>query len=207
MMMIGLTGNIASGKSTVAHLFAARGATIVDADALSRRAVGPGTPALRSIVARWGTGVLSPDGSLDRAALRHVVFDRPDELEALNAIVHPEVGRLRDEEIAEASARGDRVVVCDIPLLFERRLADSFTRIVLVDAPRPIRLERLMRDRGLSQEEAVQMIAAQMPAELKRARADFVIENAGTREQLADRVREVWDAITRDENAKQPTPA
>jgi dephospho-CoA kinase len=207
MMMIGLTGNIASGKSTVAHLFAARGATIVDADALSRRAVEPGTPALRSIVARWGTGVLSPDGSLDRAALRHVVFDRPDELEALNAIVHPEVGRLRDEEIAEASARGDRVVVCDIPLLFERRLADSFTRIVLVDAPRPIRLERLMRDRGLSQEEAVQMIAAQMPAELKRARADFVIENAGTREQLADRVREVWDAITRDENAKQPAPA
>ncbi|HTL95715.1 MAG TPA: dephospho-CoA kinase [Gemmatimonadaceae bacterium] len=207
MMMIGLTGNIASGKSTVANLFAARGATIVDADALSRRAVEPGTPALRSIVARWGTGVLSPDGSLDRAALRHVVFDRPDELEALNAIVHPEVGRLRDEEIAEASARGDRVVVCDIPLLFERRLADSFTRIVLVDAPRPIRLERLMRDRGLSQEEAVQMIAAQMPAELKRARADFVIENAGTREQLADRVREVWDAITRDENAKQPAPA
>jgi len=207
MMMIGLTGNIASGKSTVAHLFAARGATIIDADALSRRAVEPGTPALRSIVARWGTGVLSPDGSLDRAALRHVVFDRPDELEALNAIVHPEVGRLRDEEIADASARGDRVVVCDIPLLFERRLADSFTRIVLVDAPRPIRLERLMRDRGLSQEEAVQMIAAQMPAELKRARADFVIENAGTREQLADRVREVWDAIARDENAKQPAPA
>jgi len=207
MMMIGLTGNIASGKSTVAHLFAARGATIIDADALSRRAVEPGTPALRSIVARWGTGVLSPDGSLDRAALRHVVFDRPDELEALNAIVHPEVGQLRDEEIAEASARGDRVVVCDIPLLFERRLADSFTRIVLVDAPRPIRLERLMRDRGLSQEEAVQMIAAQMPAELKRARADFVIENAGTREQLADRVREVWDAIARDENAKQPAPA
>ena len=151
--------------------------------------------------------MLSPDGSLDRAALRHVVFDRPDELEALNAIVHPEVGRLRDEEIADASARGDRVVVCDIPLLFERRLADSFTRIVLVDAPRPIRLERLMRDRGLSQEEAVQMIAAQMPAELKRARADFVIENAGTREQLADRVREVWDAIARDENAKQPAPA
>lgn len=207
MMLVGLTGNIASGKSTVAKLFTSRGATIIDADVLSRRAVEPGTPALRSIVARWGTGVLSPDGSLDRAALRHVVFDRPDELEALNAIVHPEVGRLRDEEIAESAARGDRVVVCDIPLLFERRLADSFTRIVLVDAPRPVRLERLMRDRGLSHEEAVQMIAAQMPAELKRARADFVIENAGTREQLADRVREVWDAITRDENAKQPASA
>jgi len=207
MMLVGLTGNIASGKSTVAKLFAQRGATIVDADVLARRAVEPGTPALRAIVARWGTAVLSADGSLDRAALRHVVFDRPDELEALNAIVHPEVARLRDEEIAAAAARGERVVVCDMPLLFERRLADSFPRIVLVDAPRPIRLERLMRYRGLSQEEAVQMIAAQMPAELKRARADFVIENAGTREQLAERVREVWDAIARDANAKQPASA
>lgn len=207
MMLVGLTGNIASGKSTVAKLFAQRGATIVDADVLARRAVEPGTPALRAIVARWGTAVLSADGSLDRAALRHVVFDRPDELEALNAIVHPEVARLRDEEIAAAAARGERVVVCDMPLLFERRLADSFPRIVLVDAPRPIRLERLMRDRGLSQEEAVQMIAAQMPAELKRARADFVIENAGTREQLAERVREVWDAIARDANAKQTASA
>lgn len=201
MMLVGLTGNIASGKSSVAKLFAARGATIVDADVLARRAVEPGTPALRAIVARWGTGVLVPDGSLDRAALRHVVFDRPDELEALNAIVHPEVGRLRDEEIDAAAARGDRVVVCDTPLLFERRLADTFTRIVLVDAPRPLRLERLMRDRGLSQEEAVQMIAAQMPAELKRARADFVIENAGTHEQLAERVRQVWEELARDANA------
>ncbi|HEX5179870.1 MAG TPA: dephospho-CoA kinase [Gemmatimonadaceae bacterium] len=203
MMLIGLTGNIASGKSSVAKLFAARGATVIDADVLARRAVEPGTSALRSIVARWGTGVLSPDGSLDRAALRHVVFDRPDELEALNAIVHPEVGRLRDVEIAAAAARGDRVVVCDIPLLFERRLAESFARIILVDAPRPIRLERLMRDRALSHEEAVQMIAAQMPAELKRARADFVIENAGTREQLAERVGEVWEEIARDPSAQE----
>ena len=94
MMLVGLTGNIASGKSTVAKLFAARGATIIDADALARRAVEPGTPALRSIIARWGTGVLAPDGSLDRAALRHVVFDRPDELEALNAIVDRKSTRL-----------------------------------------------------------------------------------------------------------------
>jgi len=201
MILVGLTGNIASGKSSVAKMFAARGATIIDSDVLARRAVEPGTPALKAIVSHWGTGVLSSDGSLDRAALRHVVFDRPDELEALNAIVHPEVGRLRDEEIDAAAARGDRVVVCDIPLLFERRLADAFTRIVLVDAPRPIRLERLMRDRGLSQEEAVQMIAAQMPAELKRARADFVIENAGTLEQLAEHVKTVWEAIARDANA------
>jgi dephospho-CoA kinase len=198
MMLVGLTGNIGAGKSTVAAMLAERGATIVDADVLSRRAVEAGTLALRTIVARWGTGILAPDGSLDRAALRHVVFDRPDELEALNAIVHPEIARLRAREIALARARGDRIVVCDIPLLFERRLAEEFNRIVLVDAPRPLRLERLMRDRGLTHEEAVQMIAAQMPAELKRARADFVIENAGSREQLGARVGEVWDMLSRD---------
>ena len=206
MILIGLTGNIAAGKSTVAALLAERGATIIDADVLAREAVEPGTPALRAIVARWGTAILGADGALDRAALRHVVFDRPDELEALNAIVHPEVARLRDAAIAAARARGDRVVVCDIPLLFERRLVEQFDRILLVDAPRPVRLERLMRDRGLSHEEAVQMIAAQMPAELKRARADFVIENAGTREQLAARVRDVWDAL-RDGASAEPARA
>ena len=206
MILIGLTGNIAAGKSTVAALLAERGATIIDADVLAREAVEPGTPALRAIVARWGTAILGADGALDRAALRHVVFDRPDELEALNAIVHPEVSRLRDAAIAASRARGDRVVVCDIPLLFERRLVEQFDRILLVDAPRPVRLERLIRERGLSQEEAVQMIAAQMPAELKRARADFVIENAGTREQLAARVRDVWDAL-RDGASAEPARA
>ena len=206
MILIGLTGNIAAGKSTVAALLAERGATIIDADVLAREAVEPGTPALRAIVARWGTAILGADGALDRAALRHVVFDRPDELEALNAIVHPEVARLRDAAIAAARARGARVVMCDIPLLFERRLVEQFDRILLVDAPRPVRLERLMRDRGLSHEEAVQMIAAQMPAELKRARADFVIENAGTREQLAARVRDVWDAL-RDGASAEPARA
>lgn len=195
MLLVGLTGNIAAGKSTVARLFAARGATLIDADLLAREAVRPGTPALAAIVDRWGTGVLSPDGVLDRPALRARVFDDPAELEALNAIVHPEVGRLRDQALDAARGRGDRMVVCDVPLLFERDLAGDFDVVVLVDAPRDLRLERLVHDRGLREPEAMVMIAAQMPAELKRARADYVIENAGTRAALEAQVRLVWDAL------------
>ncbi|MFN2398379.1 MAG: dephospho-CoA kinase [Gemmatimonadaceae bacterium] len=206
MLQVGLTGNIASGKSTVARLFAERGAVLIDADVLARRAVEVGTPALSAITERWGDDMLAADGSLDRAALRRRVFQEPEELEALNAIVHPEVGRLRDEEVAAARERGEEVVVCDIPLLFERRLADEFDRVVLVDAPRPDRLERLMRDRGIDETEAMNMIAAQMPAELKRARADFVIENSGSLDQLAERAGEVWMALqsaARDDSEQQ----
>jgi dephospho-CoA kinase len=195
MLLVGLTGNIASGKSTVAQLFSERGATVIDADILSRRAVERGTPAFDAIVSRWGTAVLAPDQRLDRAALRRIVFSKPKELDALNAIVHPEVERLRQERIGDASARGDRIVVCDIPLLFEKKLTDRFDRIVLVDAPRPLRLERLVTDRDLRETEAMDMIAAQMPAELKRARADFVIDNAGTLSQLEQQVAEVWSAL------------
>jgi dephospho-CoA kinase len=198
MLVIGLTGNIASGKSTVAQLFAERGATLIDADRLAREAVEVGRPAFDAIIARWGRGILAADGSLDRALLRQIVFDQPEELEALNAIVHPEVARLRDAEIAAARARGDRICVCDIPLLFERHLAEQFDRIVLVDAPRPVRLERLLRDRGLTHTEAMKMIAAQMPAELKRARADCIIDNDGSLSELVRRVDEVWSELERD---------
>ncbi|HXT47090.1 MAG TPA: dephospho-CoA kinase [Gemmatimonadaceae bacterium] len=195
MLLIGLTGNIASGKSTVARMLSARGATIIDADALARDAVAVGSAGHRAIVERWGDDVLTPDGGLDRAALRQLVFQEPAELEALNAIVHPEVSRLREELVSEARERGDQMLVCDIPLLFERRLVDDFDRIVLVDAPRPLRLERLMRDRGLGHTEAMNMIAAQMPAELKRARADFVIVNDGDLATLEERVVAVWRAL------------
>ncbi len=195
MLLIGLTGNIASGKSTVARMLVARGAALVDADELAREAVRVGTPAYDAIVRRWGDDVLSPDGLLDRPALRERVFAEPTELEALNAIVHPEVGRLRDERLAEARARGERVVVCDIPLLFERNLADEFDHVILVDAPRPVRLERLVRDRGLRETDAMAMIAAQMPAELKRARADFIIDNVGTVAELERTVDAVWVEI------------
>ena len=202
MLLVGLTGNIASGKSTVAQLLSERGATIIDADVLARRAVERGTRAFDAIVKRWGTSVLAPDGHLDRAALRRAVFGNPKELEALNDIVHPEVERLREQRIHEARSRGDRIVVCDIPLLFEKKMADRFERIILVDAPRPLRLERLVTDRGLRETEAMDMIAAQMPAELKRARADFVIDNGTTLTQLEQRVAEVWAALQQDAESR-----
>lgn len=199
MRLIGLTGNIASGKTAASELLAERGATIVDADVLAREAVTKGSPALDAIVARWGEGVLDGDGNLDRSALRGIVFQNQTDLDVLNEIVHPEVQRLRAEDIADAKARGKQVVVCVIPLLFERHLADDFDSIVLVDAPRTLRLERIVRDRGLDEAEAMKMIAAQMPANLKRARADYVIENDGTREKLESEIDRVWEAIVGDE--------
>jgi len=201
MLLVALTGNIASGKSSVARLLVDRGATLIDADVLARLAVRVGTPGYDAIVRRWGESVLSADGVLDRGALRHIVFEEPEELRALNAIVHPEVERLRSGLLTEARARGDRVVVCDIPLLFEVNLTAGFDRIVLVDAPRSVRLERLVRDRGLRETEAMAMIAQQMPADLKRARADFVIDNDGTRDALARRVDEVWRALSAEADA------
>jgi len=198
MLLVGLTGNIASGKSTVAQLFGRWGATLIDADVLARQAVDVGMPAYHAIVERWGQSVTAPDGPIDRRELRQRVFSDSEQLEALNAIVHPEVQRLRDQLVVDARRRGDRIVVCDIPLLFERRLADQFDRIVLVDAPRPVRMERLVRDRGLEATEAMKMIASQMPAELKRARADYLIDNTGTPEELETRARDVWHALERD---------
>ncbi|MGH7663556.1 MAG: dephospho-CoA kinase [Gemmatimonadaceae bacterium] len=203
MLLIGLTGNIASGKSAVGQIFSERGATIIDADVLARRAVEKGTRAYGEIVRRWGSEVVGADGRLDRAVLRRVVFGEPAELEALNRLVHPEVMRMRDRLVSDARRRGDRVVVCDIPLLFEHNLADEFDRIVLVDAPRPLRLERLVQDRNLGEEEAMGMIAAQMPAELKRARADFVIDNDGTFTQLEERAAEVWMALEEEARMKE----
>ncbi|MFL5504696.1 MAG: dephospho-CoA kinase [Gemmatimonadaceae bacterium] len=195
MLLIGLTGNIASGKSEVARMMADRGATIIDADVLARETVEPDTQAFRDIAKRWGSDVIKDDGSLDREALRRIVFADQLELDALNRIVHPGVMRLRDREIAMAKERGDEIVVCVIPLLFENDLVDEFEPIVLVDAPRPIRLERLVATRGLEETEAMNMITAQMPAELKRARADYVIENDGSLEDLERDVDALWSSL------------
>lgn len=199
MILIGLTGNIASGKSEVARMLAERGATVIDADELAREAVQPETQALRDIVKRWGKDILKSDGSLDRKALRQIVFADQNELDALNRIVHPGVTRLRDREIALAKERGDPIVVCVIPLLFERNLVEEFDAIVLVDAPRPVRLERLVATRGLEETEAMNMIASQMPAELKRARADHCIDNNGSLEDLERDVDALWSSLQRDE--------
>jgi dephospho-CoA kinase len=204
MIRIGLTGNIASGKSEIARMLADRGATVIDADQLAREAVEPDTQALKDIIKRWGKDVLNEDGSLDRAALRQIVFADQSELDALNRIVHPGVTRLRDREIALARERGDPIVICVIPLLFERNIVDEFDAIVLVDAPRPLRLERLVATRGMEATDAMNMIASQMPAELKRARADYVIENSGSLQDLERDVNALWSSLQRDAQRTNP---
>ena len=198
MLLVGLTGNIASGKTEGTELRAARGAVIVDADELAREAVAPGTGALAAIREKWGDDVTASDGSLDRAELRARVFSDPEQLEELNQIVHPEIARLRDERVAAAREEGVRILVYVAPLLFERRLADECDRIVLVDAPRELRFDRLVRRRGVDEAEALNMIAAQMPAELKRARADYIIDNTGSIEELRKAVAGVWESLQRD---------
>lgn len=195
MRLIGLTGNIASGKTVVADLLRQKGATLIDADTLSREAVKPGTRALETITSRWGKEVLDAQGNLDRAALRRIVFTDQGQLDELNAIIHPEIARLRDTAIEEARKRGDKIVVCVIPLLFERKLVDNYDTIVLVDAPREVRMERLVETRGLDEAEAMNMIASQMPAELKRARADYVIENTGSIDDLKRDVDALWESL------------
>ena len=197
MLKVGLTGNIAAGKSTVARIWRSLDATVVDADVLARRAVEPGTPALARIAEEWGDEVVEAGGALDRAALRRIVFADPDARERLEGIVHPAVAALRDEAYRAAEERGERVVVADIPLLFEAGLVDDFDAVVLVDAPEEVRLARLVGDRAMDPMEARQMIAAQMPSELKRARADFVITNTGGLLELERRSREVWNELQR----------
>ena len=193
MLKVGLTGNIASGKSAVAGIWTALGARVIDADRLAREAVEPGSAALREIVARWGSGVLDEQGALNRAALREIVFRDPEERARLEAIVHPAVAERREYRRLEDA--GAETVVTDVPLLFEVGLADEFDLVVLVDAPEAVRRERIVRDRGLSPVEADRMIAAQMPAAGKRLRADLVIENDGSLEQLETRAREAWAVV------------
>ncbi|MFO7262277.1 MAG: dephospho-CoA kinase [bacterium] len=197
MLRVALTGNIASGKSSVARVWARLGAPIIDADVLARRAVEPGSPALERIAQAFGPGVLEPGGGLDREAMRAIVFRDEAARRRLEAIVHPEVARLRREEEQRLEREGARIVVNDIPLLFEVGLEDEFDVVVLVDAPEAVRLERLVRDRGLDPDEARRMIAAQMPAEQKRRRSDIVIENAGTLEELEARAERVWRELER----------
>jgi len=192
MLSVALTGNIAAGKTTVARLFQEWGATVIDADRLAQDAQAPGGPVLARIVERFGRGTLRPDASLDRAALRRAVLADPEALRALNAIVHPEVHRRRRAALAEARARGDRIVVTDIPLLFEADDPTAYDTIVLVDAPAAVRRDRIVRERGLGPDEADRMLAAQAPAEGKRSRSDFVIENAGSQADLERVARAVW---------------
>lgn len=195
MRIVGLTGNIAAGKSEVARRLAARGATIIDADLLAREAVAVGSPALAAIVQRWGPTALTPDGTLDRAELRRIIFADESERAALEAIVHPEVARLRAREVDKARAAGADVVVCDIPLLFEAGLEGTVDAIILVDAPTATRRERLIKRRGLPPAEADAMLAAQWPSDRKRGRATYIVNNDGALSALDPQIDTIWAAL------------
>jgi dephospho-CoA kinase len=195
MLSVALTGNIGAGKTTVAELFRLWGATIIDADQLVREVQAPGRPGLIRIAHRFGQNVIRTDGTLDRNALRAKVLADPVALADLNRIVHPEVHRRRLELLEEARARGDRIVVSDIPLLFEADDPASFDAVVLVDAADSVRRARLVDLRGLAALEAERMMQAQLPARDKRRRSDYVIENNGDIPALERAAALVWQSL------------
>jgi dephospho-CoA kinase len=195
MLSVALTGNIGAGKTTVSQLFESWGATIIDADQLVRDIQRPGQPAFTRIVERFGPGIVRADGTLDRVGLRAKVLGDPTALADLNQIVHPEVRRRRLTRLDEARARGDRIVVSDIPLLFEADDPTAFDVVVLVDAPEMTRRVRLVNLRGLSTTEADRMMQAQQSAASKRARSDYVIENDGDLPALERAAALVWQSL------------
>lgn len=196
MIRLGLTGTLGAGKSTVGRLFQSWGGWRIDADVLAREAVAIGTPGHAAVLAQFGDAVRAPDGAIDRAALRNIVFADPRARFALEAIVHPEVDRLREAELARAAAAGADVVVFEIPLLFEKGIEREFDRIVTVDAPVEVRRRRVVESRGLTPEEFAAIDATQWSAERKRDAADVVILNDADEQTLAERARDAWEAVT-----------
>lgn len=193
MLRVGLTGGIASGKSTVSQLLELRGAVVIDADLISREVVASGTPALAEIVDVFGTAVLDETGRLDRIALGRLVFEDPAARHRLEEIVHPRV-RARAAEI-EAATSANAVVVHDIPLLVETGRAGTFDLVIVVDVPEEVQLDRLTRLRGLSEAEARARCAAQATREQRLTAADYVVPNDGSREQLRAAVAELWPRL------------
>lgn len=193
MLLVGLTGGIGSGKTTVARMLASRGAVVLDSDRLARQAVEPGTPGFDAVVARFGDDVLGDDGSLDRAELASVVFADAAARDDLEAIVHPEVRR-RIAETVTAHAETDDVVVVDSPLLIETSAHEGFPVVVVVTAPEDVRLERLTAA-GMSHDDARARMSAQMPLEEKIGLADVVLDNGGTEQELGAQVERLWSDL------------
>lgn len=190
---VGLTGGVASGKSTVAAMLAELGAVVIDADALAREVVAKGTPGLKAVVEEFGEELLGPDGELDRPAMGRLVFNDEQARKRLEAIVHPLVFE-RIVELEE-QAPEDAVVVHDIPLLAEGGRAGDFDHVIVVDAPEDVQVDRMTSDRGWTEEDARSRIGAQVSREARRAVATHVIENTGTREDLRRKVAEVYAEV------------
>ena len=207
MLSVALTGNVASGKSTVAELWARAGVPVVSADELARRAVQPGTEALEAIRRAFGGEMLAADGTLDRERMRALVFSDGSARERLEANVHPVVRTLGAEWIRERRAEGEPLAVTEIPLLYETGREGDFDLAVLVDASPEARLERLVRIRGLDEREARAMMDAQMDPERKRAAADVVIDNAGSLEELGASAARVLAELRARAGAEPPAPA
>lgn len=194
MQLYGLTGGIATGKSTVARHFVERGMPLIDADALAREIVGPGQPALREIGLRF-PGVVSADGQLDRKALGARIFSDPKERAALDAITHPRIRQAVLERSVALAESGAPRALYDAPLLIENRLHEGLSGVVLVVAPRDVQRARLMERNHLTAPEADARIDSQMPLDEKRRFATWIIDNGGTREQTARQVDAVWNEM------------
>jgi dephospho-CoA kinase len=197
MRVIALTGTAAAGKSTVAAIWRAEGAIVLDADAMVHELQAPGQPVLTAIIAAFGDVMLNVDGSLDRARLRRHVLGDPAARTTLESIVHPALEQRRRAALHDAAAHGVELIAVEIPLLFEAADPGAYDGVVVVDAPEHERRRRLIVDRGMSAHEADQLIAAQLPASEKRARATWVIDNDGNRDRLAERARLVWERVRR----------
>ncbi|MET8078474.1 dephospho-CoA kinase [Streptomyces sp. NPDC005303] len=204
MLKVGLTGGIGAGKSEVSRLLVEHGAVLIDADRIAREVVAPGTPGLAAVVAAFGEDVLAEDGSLDRPRLGSIVFADPDRLAVLNSIVHPLVGA-RSREL-ESAASEDAVVVHDVPLLTENALAPLYDLVVVVDASPETQLDRLVRLRGMTEQDARARMAAQAPREKRLEIADVVIDNDVPLEDLRRRVQEVWGGLLRRAHASRTSP-
>ena len=198
MRIIGLTGGIAAGKSTVSGRWAEHGAVVVDADRLARDAVAPGSPGLEQVAERFGPSVIAADGTLDRPALGAVVFSDPAARKDLEAITHPEVWRLAQAAFDAAErANPDAVVVYDVPLLAEARGSRPlrFDAVVVVDAPAAMRIERLVQHRGMSRQEAERRVGAQASDADRLALADHVVDATGTLEDTVRSADQVWAVV------------
>ncbi|MGV9237558.1 dephospho-CoA kinase [Streptomyces nigra] len=195
MLKVGLTGGIGAGKSEVSRLLVEHGAVLIDADRIAREVVAPGTPGLAAVVEAFGEDVLAADGSLDRPRLGSIVFADPERLAVLNSIVHPLVGA-RSRELEDAATE-DAVVVHDVPLLTENGLAPLYDLVIVVDADPGTQLDRLVRLRGMTEDDARARMAAQATREQRRAIADIVIDNDVPLDELRRRVKDVWEDLVR----------